>query len=238
MSWGAVIVAGGAIVSSVIGSKSSKKAAGAAGSAQDRALAEQQRQFDIAQENQRPFLDAAYGALDRQNQAMNGDFSSFYNAPDYQFALDQGIKTVNRGQVGNLFGGGTSADLMRFGQGLATQNYNNWWNRNAGLAGQGQVSAQNLAGLGSNYANMYSNTMGNIGDIRSSAIQNQGNLWGNAIGQIAGAAGQYFGNRNQQSSQAPTWNYGGNLFGQQASTGQGSIYNFGNNVGNFRGWSA
>jgi hypothetical protein len=40
-----------------------------------------------------------------------------------------------------------------------------------------------------------------------------------------------------QSTNTPQWSGGGNLWSNQASTGQGSIYNFGNNVGNFANWS-
>lgn len=220
MSWGYVAVAGATLVSGYLGSKGSKDAAKSGQGAQMAAIEEQRRQYDQSRQDMLPWLDAGRGALDRMNQAMAGDYSNFYNSPDYQFAYDQGMKAVQRGQPGNFWGGGQSADLARFGQGLATQNYGNWWNRNAGLANVGQTASQSLGGLGQNYANAYSTAMGNIGDIRSSSIQNQSNIWGNTIGQLGGLFGQYLGSRGS------------------ASSGQGSINNFGNNLDNFRGWGS
>ncbi len=208
-------------------SNSAKKGANKARSAEQAKLDQQQAQFDQQQQNMQPWLDAGKGALDRLNLASTGDMSNFYNSPDYQFTLDQGIKTVNRGQVGNLFGGGQSADLLRLGQGLASQQYGDWWNRQAGLAQVGQTQSQAMGNLGQNFSQMYGQGMSNIGNINQSAVENQGNIWGNVVGQLSGLFGQYQGQK-QQSAQAPTWNYGG---------GQGSMYNFGNNVGNFMNWS-
>lgn len=236
MPWGAAIAAVGTIASGAMSAKGAKDAARSGTAAQMAAIDEQRRQFDISRQDQMPWLDAGREGLDRMRAAMNGDFSSFQNSPDYQFAYDQGLKAVQRGQPGNFFGGGQSADLVRFGQGLASQQYGNWWNRNAGLAGLGQTAGQGLGALGQNYANSYQTAMGNIGDMRASSITNQANIWNNVAGRLGNIASAWM-NRPQDTSSAPQWSSGsGNLWSNQASTGQGSIYNFGNNVGNLAGW--
>lgn len=84
-----------------------------------------------------------------QTRALN----AFQQGPGYQFAQQQGEQGLmrNAAQRGMLASGNTSADLMKFNQGLANQEYGNWQNRLGGLGqmylqgAQGQAGAQ--AGL-------------------------------------------------------------------------------------------
>lgn len=173
MPWGAVV---GAVIGAAADNNASNKAADAQKNASDKSIAEQRYEYDLARQDQLPFLQAGYGALDRQNAALSGDWSGFYNSPDYAFALDQGIKASDRGAAsrGALGSGGHSADLMQLGQGLATQNFGNYWNRLANMAGQGQTSASNLGQYGMNMANSISNAYTNAGNARASSYLQQG----------------------------------------------------------------
>lgn len=182
-------------------SKAGRRGADAQRAAADAATAEQRRQFDLTRSDQMPFLDAGYDALRRQQAALEGDFSGFEQSPDYLFALQQGSQALDRGAAarGGFMGGGADADRIKLGQGLASQNFGNYWNRLAGRAGQGQSAATTLGGLG---ANMATNIGGNLMDAanaRASSYANTANQWGNFGNQAAGAFGSWYGGLGRDS---------------------------------------
>lgn len=151
--------------------KAAQGAANAQGRAYDAATAENARQYDQSRQDNMPWLQAGQNAL-AQMQALNsGDFSSFNQSPDYQFAYDQGLKSLDRSAAarGGMYSGGADADRMQFASGLASQNYNNYYNRLAGLSGTGQNTATNLGSLGQNYANTNANLLTGAADARASA---------------------------------------------------------------------
>lgn len=186
-----------AAVSAYSQKRASDKAAGAVQKGNDAAIAEQRRQYDQTRQDQMPWLDAGRNALGQLQALNSGDFSSFKESPDYEFAFDQGNQAITRAAAarGGLRSGGTDADLMRFGQGLATQNYSNYYNRLAGLANVGQSSAQSLGGFGAGAANQIGGYQANTGAARASSYQQQGN----ALAGLAGAAGGAFNNWYQQN---------------------------------------
>lgn len=205
-----------------MGAEAQKDAANQASQGAGASIAEERRQYDQTRRDQLPFLDAGYDALNRQMAALEGDFSGFEESPDYAYARQEMIQGADRSAAarGGLYGGGHQADLAERIGGLASQNFNNYWNRLAGRAGQGQVSAQNLAGLGANMA-------GNIGNYnmqnslaRGQAATNTAGIYGQAIGGLAGMAQSYYNNR-------PPQQYGGTYTGN--GTGAGSMSQFGNN---------
>ena len=181
---------------------SANKAASAQKDASKKSIAEQKRQFDLSRADQMPWLQAGSSALGQMQALNKGDFSQFYQSPDYQFALDQGMKGLDRSAAarGRLYSGGYGQDLTNYAQGMATQNYGNYYNRLAGLSGTGQTTATNLGSLGQNYANAYSNQQANIGNARASAYQgyanalngtydSKGNRSGGLFNQIGGWLG-------------------------------------------------
>jgi hypothetical protein len=174
-----------------------KDAAKAQQKGTDATIAEQKRQFDLSRSDQMPWLDAGKSALGQQQALLSGDFSKFYSSPDYQYALDQGMQGLDRSAAarGKLFSGGYGQDLTKYAQGMATQNYNNFYGKLAGLSNTGQGTATNLGALGQNYANAYGNAQQNTANARASSYTNQANAWGNAATQIGGIAGNYFGSK-------------------------------------------
>lgn len=198
--WGAAIVAGAAIYSANKGAKAQKGAANSS-------IAEQQREYDLSRQDQLPFLQAGQNAVNLQQQYLNGDTSGFDNSPDYKFALQQGTSQLDRGATarGNLWGGGADADRIALGQGLATQYANNYWNKLAGMAGQGQSSATTLGGLGANMANNIGNAYTNAGQARASSYA----AGANAIGNFGGQLANYFGSQNSGNYYNPTYGNGG-----------------------------
>lgn len=238
----AAAIIGGAVVGGVASnmaankqSKASNNAANAQLQATQQSIAEQQREYDQTRADQLPFLTAGYGALDKENAFLNGDTSGFDKSPDYQFALSQGIGALDKSAAanGSLYSGGHSADLMQFGQGNANQFANSYWNKLAGMAGQGQVTAGNLGNFGANMANNISNLNMMGGNARASSFLRNGDIqsqqigaWGNAINQGLG----YFMNRPQTGG---TSGYIPQSFSD--NYGSGSVANYYNNPGTSTG---
>ncbi len=79
---------------------------------------------------------------DYQNQlrGLISDPSKIQQTAGYQFAVDQGNQAINRSAAAKGMGnsGGVLAELARYGQGMASQEYGNQVNRLSGLVGQGQ----------------------------------------------------------------------------------------------------
>lgn len=150
-----------------------KKSSDAQAKAGKQSIAEQKRQFDLSRADQMPWLQAGTSALGQQQALLSGDYSKFYDSPDYQFALDQGMKGLDRSAAarGRLYSGGYGQDLTKYAQGMATQNYNNFYDKLAGLSRTGSNTATNLGQLGQNYANAYGNAQTQIGNARASAYQ-------------------------------------------------------------------
>lgn len=215
----AAVAAGGAIYASNKQSGAAKDAANASNAATQASIDEQKREFDINQQNQAPWLNTGKSALsvlsgmyglngDGSGQAANApDYSAFYQSPDYQFALQQGQQALDRGAAarGTLYSGGHTADTMQFGQGLASQQFGNFYNRLAGLAGVGQTAANQLGAYGQNYANSVGQlNMQNAGNQMNS-IYGRANASSNMANQLAGIGSNLAGRFYQPQAQTPSY---------------------------------
>jgi hypothetical protein len=198
MPWGAVIGA----VATYIGTKNSNDAAkdgiDAQTAASQAAIDEQRREYDQSRLDQAPWMNAGKGALGDMQALNGGDFSKFHQSPDYQFAFDQGMKGLDRSAAarGRLDSGGYGQDLVKYGQGMAEQNYNNFYSRLQSMAGQGQTTATNLGTLGANMANQIGGQYNNMGNARQSGYAQIGQNNANAAaayGQFANYAGNKAG---------------------------------------------
>lgn len=192
MPWGIAAAAVVGAYSAHEQSQAGKDAAGAQRDAADAATAEQRRQYDLSRQDNQPFLDAGYGALDREEAYLSGDMSGFMDSAQYQAALRGGTQAINRAAIGNLSGGGTAADLLSFGQDNATRFGDNYWAKLAGQAGQGQGAVNNLGALGANTASNIGGYLQDAGNARASSYANSANAWGNYANQLGSLAGQYF----------------------------------------------
>lgn len=230
MPWGLVAATVvGAVGSSVAANKESKAAKNASDAqtnAANQSIAEQQREYNQSRTDQMPFLQAGYGALDKENALLNGDYSGFQNSPDYQFSLNQGIGALDKSAAarGSLYSGGHSQDLTQFAQGNADQFLNSYWNKLAGQAGQGQSSANTLGALGANEANNIGNYMMNAGNARASAYLQQGNIDAQEIGAWGNAAGSLLGRYTKPSSTPTTSTYSDPYSG--FNVGSGDVSNW------------
>jgi hypothetical protein len=130
--------------------------------------------------NLSPYADAGSGAT-REQMALLGQLgpdeaaaarARFQTAPGYQFQMDEGQRTLERGTAarGGLYSGSAGKALTRFGQGLASQEFGNHFSRLGELGGRGAGAASTL-GTGS--ASTITNAANNRADTllgRSNAV--------------------------------------------------------------------
>lgn len=219
--------------SAMMQNRAANKATAAQSRASNQANALQGQIYDQARTDLAPYQQAGTNAIGGLNALAAGDYSGFESSPDYLFAQQQGLQGLDRSAAarGSLFSGGADADRMTFNSGLATQNLGNYRNSLMGLANMGASSSSALAGVGQNYAGAYGQNLNNSANAQSSNALAQGNNWSQALTGLGGLANNYA--QGRQSAYSPA----NSLLSGQMATGQGSAYNFGNNLSNFKGWT-
>ena len=181
------------------------------------ALQEPFRQGGVAAENR--MLDLlglgankkapGYGSL-----AKNFGMSDFQADPGYAFRMREGLKALDRQAAarGGLISGGALKAAQNYGQDLASQEYQNAYNRYQtnrtnllnplqSLAGAGQTSANTIGNAAENFGMQGSNALGGAGTAQANAIQNAANArasgylgsqqsWNSALQNVAAIPGQ------------------------------------------------
>jgi len=155
---------------------------------------------NVGYEVARPYTGAGNALAAATSTPVSGgnDYSSFFDSPDYQYALGQGINALDRSAAarGRLYSGGYGQDLTKYAEGMATQNLGNYLNRLSAIAGTGQTASNNLANLGQSYAT----NVGNIGINNANNMATSYQQSANANSQMAGAIGGAFNNWYQNNS--------------------------------------
>jgi hypothetical protein len=200
-----VVGAGAGILGSSKAASAQADAAKAAANAQvaaaDRAAEVQREMFERQVELQEPFRQ---GGLTAQNRLMAllglageptapgygryaRDFSmeDFEADPGYGFRMSEGMKALERSAAarGGLLSGTTLKGVQRFGQDLASQEYQNAFNRYQINRAAQLNPLQSLMGAGQTSANALTNAAGDVG--RGLA----GTYMGAGAAQAAGLAG-------------------------------------------------
>ena len=233
------LLGGAQVGAGLLGQRAAKQAAGAQSNAAmmsaiiqaqqaEAARRQQQEMFDKAVELQEPFRQGGVGATNRladlygtsgnTGAAGYGSYAEMPSInqlqmdPGYQFRFDQGMRGVNASAAARagLQSGAALKAATGFGQGMATQEYQNAYNRfmanraqaaeaMSGLAGRGAGVAQGLGNQAvSTGANM-ANTMLAGGQALGQGLENVGQA--RASGYMGGASAL------SQALQAPAQNY-------------------------------
>jgi hypothetical protein len=149
-----------------------------------------------------------------QRQAQAGqqsgtpDMSAFFQSPGYQFRRQEGTRGIERSAAasGGAFSGNALRALAEFNSGLASQEFGNYFNQLASVAGIGQTATNQTAAYGADYANQAGRNALYAGEARASGITDRANIIGQGINQLGGIAGYYSQKRKPQS-------YGGSGYG-------------------------
>jgi hypothetical protein len=219
-SAGNYLVPGAILGSSLIGANAASSAANTQAAAQQKALDLQAQQYQQQRADLQPFVAAGAGA---QNQLLTylglpggtqgADFgkytkdfgmSDFTADPGYAFRLSEGQKALERSAAarGGLLSGGTGKRIAGYGQDLASQEYQNAYNRYQtnranqlnplfSLTGSGQASATNQAAAAGTYGTQAGQGITNIGAANAAGTVAGANA-------LAGSVGQYLNYTSNQ----------------------------------------
>ena len=198
----AAISAVTAIGGGLLGANAQKKAANRAADAQSQAaqlsIDEQRRQFDLIQENIKPYLETGQsGLLEQKNllglsgntaqsQAINNIMSSsMFNELNTQ---GQNALLQTAAATGGLRGGNTQAALAQFTPQLLNQLIASRYANLGGLSLMGQNAATLSANAGQNMANSVSNLYNQQGAARAGNYLAAGNANMGLINNLTGTA--------------------------------------------------
>lgn len=138
-----------------------KNAANQAAAAQREAMEYQKQNYEKASGNLSPFIQSGQGAnsllaeaygLSGKTALGQSSLEAFRNSPDYLFALKGGSEALDNSAAakGGVLGGNQIRAQTEYGQGLATQNLQNYFAKLSGMSGQGISAAGTLGTIGSN----------------------------------------------------------------------------------------
>ena len=181
-----IAAAGLSAVGSILGGKGAKKAAKAQVQAAQAATAEQRRQFDLTRQDMAPWQQAGSKAIGSLSDMLQPGYDHT-TSPGYQFRFNEGQRAVESGGAsrGMLMSGGTLKDLVRFGQGVASDDFNQQFNRTASVAAGGQQVNTTLGQLGANAATNIGNNMMQAGNARASGYAGQAAAIGGGLNNLA-----------------------------------------------------
>ena len=204
----------GAGVSAVAGLAGSALQSNATGAGQKAA----QAQFAQEQNNLAPFRTAGGSAVGVASDlsgangpdAANAAMANFQTDPGYQFQLQQGLRAVDAGAAsqGMLRSGATLKAEDTFGQGLAEQDFTNYYNRLFGLSQLGEQAA--AGGASTSIA---------AGNSANQAGLTQAGIYGNAAQGVGNAYDNYQNQSLYQSrtnALSPSVNQGAGGYGPAA----------------------
>jgi hypothetical protein len=217
---GAIIGGVASIGSGMIAAKGAKKASRIQDQAAQRSEATQRQMFERQVELQEPFRQAGLTAQQQIMQLLGigGDASAegygglarsfgqsdFEADPGYAFRQAEGMRALERSAAarGGLLSGNTMRGIQRFGQDLASQEYQNAFNRFQveraarlnplqSLMGSGQSAANVLTGATGQAAQNIGQMQLGAGQARASGYVGQANALAGALQGIGSAAMQF-----------------------------------------------
>lgn len=228
-----LIIGGASIASGLIGASAAKDASSKQADAAANALGLQKQMFDTTQANFKPYLDVGKGATYSlgslygigQDGSTGGqqDYSKFYDSPDYGFAQQQGQLGLDRYEnaKGMALSGGALKDVSQFNQGLATQQFGNYFNRLLSLSQIGQSAASGSAGSAANFSGQMANSIQGQGQAQAAGIVGGANAITGGIN--SGISNSLLYNAINRSSYAPA--------GAAVNSSAGNIGGAGGNLG-------
>jgi hypothetical protein len=191
MGWGdALVDIGGSLLGGAIAGKSASKA----DKAYQKAMEDVIRQAGITTGQMgalyQPYGEYGQESLNRlrafEEAAARGDYSAITASPEYQFALQQGQSDLARNLAarGGLFGGQAQKQFINYGQGLASNQMQNYLRRLYGGVETGMSGASGQAQSLGNFLNLYGQARGIQAQSKAGKEVSKGNTWQSVIGDI------------------------------------------------------
>lgn len=228
---GAAAVGAGFLGSSLIGARSSRRAARRQRRGLSNATRTQQEMFERTQELLRPFVDRGTLALGEQGaflgldgpEAEQAAVDRLTQSPTFQSMLDQGEEAIlaNASATGGLRGGNTQRALATFAPQLLNQQIQTRLANLGDIVGTGANAAARTGSFGQNAASQIAANQTAIGQTRAGAAMATGQTYANLLntagslaalsgfgggGGVTGTPANSFG--VLQSQTAPAMNFG------------------------------
>jgi hypothetical protein len=161
--------------------------------------------FNTAQAAEQPYNTVGQGAVNTLAglYGINGtgagtgapsqaSLNAFTQSPDYAFALQQGNQALQRSAAagGTLISGGQLKAAQEFGQGLASQQYGNYYNRLLSLSQLGQSAATGISNAALNAGSQIGNSIQAGGQATASGIVGSANAISGGLTSATGGIAQ------------------------------------------------
>ncbi len=212
---GSVLGAGASVIAGGKAAGAQKDAAARQERLANDQIAEERRQFDLTRSDFAPYRETGTRALDTLSSLYGVNPSgrtldpsaAVAATPGYQFRMAEGLKAIDRSNAarGVLNSGGADKARLRFAEGLAADEYGQYANRLAALAGVGQSATGSTAAAGqaavggiANARGAAGNAIGAAGNARASSYANTGAAITGITNNLASAylTGAFGGGRN------------------------------------------
>lgn len=168
MSWVASAIGGSAL----IGAGASIYSSGVQADSAQKALDFQKQQAAQTRTDMSPWMQSGQQALGQVNDIRNGapGWDNFLRSPDYQFAQSEGMNALQNSAAsrGGLLSGNFLRGAQQFGQGLASQQFGNYYNRLNDASKLGQTSAAGMGALSAQTSNQIGQTQMGVGAAQAS----------------------------------------------------------------------
>jgi len=130
--------------------------------------------YDTTRADLAPYRAAGNAALAEMVPQVTGGFKE---SPGYQFSFNEGMRALNNSSAarGLADSGAAAKAAIRYGNGVASTEYSNYWNRLAALAGIGQTSTGQGVNANQNYGNSTANIAQNNGTVAANNLTANGN---------------------------------------------------------------
>jgi hypothetical protein len=220
----------GASQASKAQSRAARDAASAQAAAAQQSIDAQERMFERQTELQEPFRQAGLTAQNRLLSYLGlgtdttspdyGKYARDFTMADYQadpgygFRLEEGMKALDRSAAarGGLLSGSTVKGALRFGQGLASEEYQNAFNRYQVNRANQLNPLQSLTGAGQTSANALTSAAGQTGAGMANTYMGMGQGLSNAA--MAGGAARASGYTGMANALTSGLSTGANLYMQ------------------------
>ena len=216
------ILAVGSIAAGLYGATQSRRAGETQAAASDRAATLQNKQFQQTRKDLAPWRETGTVALTElsdlyglpvegrptpgggtRDERKSGAYDRFFTTPSYEFRLGEGINALEKSAAarGTLNSGRMGRELVRYGQGVASTEFDTYANRLSGLAGVGQVATTDTGRFGATAATNAGVLGANAGEARASGYVGASNALSDSVENLL----YFYGSRS---------GYGGTGMGQ------------------------
>ena len=192
---GAALIGGGATIGAgLMGANAAKRAGDQQAQAAANALAFQRQVYDTTRGDMMPFIGVGQNAFRSIGDLYglnpgngNPSMAGFTKSPDYQFRLDEGMRALENSAAarGGLLSGNFARGAQQFGQGLASTEFANYFDRLFRTSQLGANAASSAGSMGAAQAGQIGNTMMGMGQAQAAGTVGAANALSGGINSAA-----------------------------------------------------